>query len=88
MRFRTDKPLNEIKINGETVMNMEVGNGWTITDIWFDHDAPAEKLDYIKVKFERTKSEHNRPCDNCKDWICEWCTYGQPNDEPQTERSE
>ena len=54
MHFNTDRPLNEIKINGETVMNMEVGNGWTITDVWFDHDVPIELIDCIKVKFERT----------------------------------
>lgn len=55
MHFSTDKPCNEIKINGETVMNMDVGNGWRVTDIWFDSDVPAEKIDCIKVKFERTK---------------------------------
>ena len=57
MRFITDKPCNEIKINGETVMTMEVGNGWTITEIWFDHDVPVELIDCIKVKFERTQGE-------------------------------
>ena len=55
MHFRTDKPCNEIKINGETVINMEVGNGWTIADVWFDDDEPVELIDCIKVKFERSE---------------------------------
>lgn len=53
MHYKTDRPMNEIKINGETVMNIEVGNGWTITDVWFDHNVPTELIDCIKVKFER-----------------------------------
>lgn len=46
-------PINEIKICGETVLNMDVDNGWTITDVWFDHDTPVELIDCIKVKFEK-----------------------------------
>lgn len=47
------KACNEIKIRDERVMAMEVGNGWTITDVWVDPDIPTEKIDCIKVKFER-----------------------------------
>ena len=54
MTFKTDNPCNEIKINGKTVMTMDVDNGWTITDVWFNHDVPTELIDCIKVKFERT----------------------------------
>lgn len=55
MRYKTDAHINKIKISDETVMEMDVGNGWRVTDIWFDSDVPAEKIDCIKVKFERTK---------------------------------
>lgn len=58
MHFETDRPMNAIKISGETVMNMEVGNGWTITDVWFDHNVPAELINCIEVKFERVKISH------------------------------
>ena len=54
MHYKTDKPLNEIKMDGKTILNIDVGSGWTITDIWFDHDVPVELIDCIKVKFERT----------------------------------
>lgn len=54
MHFNIDKPLNEIKINEDTVLNIDVNSGWTITDVWFDHNVPAELIDCIKVKFERS----------------------------------
>lgn len=57
MHFKTDKPMNRIVISGETVLDMDVGNGWTITDVWFDHEVPIDLVDCIKVKFERTKTE-------------------------------
>lgn len=53
--FGTDRIVNEIKIYDETVMNMEVGNGWRITDIWFDPNVPPEHINCIKLKFERTE---------------------------------
>ena len=47
--------INEIKIRDELVMTMDVGNGWRITDIWFDPTIPSEYIDCIKVKFERSE---------------------------------
>lgn len=57
MHFSTDKPLNKITVGGETVLEMDVGNGWTISDVWFNHDVPVELIDCIKVKFERATTE-------------------------------
>lgn len=55
MHYKTDTHINKIKISDETVMEMDVGNGWKVTDIWFDHDIPVELIDCIEVKFERTR---------------------------------
>ena len=82
MRYKTDSHIDEL------LFDMDVGNGWTVTDVWFDHDIPVEKIDCIKVKFERVKKDRPSHCDNCKDWICEWCSYGQPKDEPQYDAEE
>ena len=80
MGFNTDRPLNRIKIQDTTILDIDANSGWTITDIWFDHDIPVEKIDCIKVKFERVKGDRPDHCDTCKDWICEWCSYGQPKE--------
>ena len=56
MHFKTDNPINEIEISSKTVINMDVGNGWTITDVWFDHNLPPELIDCVDVRFERIKT--------------------------------
>ena len=57
MRFtkKDNRPINQIKVGDERVMTIDVGSGWEVTDIWFNHDVPVEMIDCIKVKFEKTK---------------------------------
>ena len=57
MRYKTDRPLNKILVGDDKVLEIDVGSGWTITDIWFDHNVPAELIDCIKVKFEKVKAK-------------------------------
>lgn len=62
MHFSTDKPCNKITVGGKTVLEMDVGNGWTISDVWFNQDVPVELIDCIKVKFERVTTEPQTDC--------------------------
>ena len=55
MHHKTESHINKILIRDELIFEMDVGNGWRVTDIWFDSDVPAEKIDCIKVKFERVE---------------------------------
>lgn len=52
---KDNHPINQIKVGDEQVMTIDVGSGWEVTGIWFDHDVPVELVDCIKVKFERSK---------------------------------
>lgn len=57
MHYKTDSHINKIMIQDELVMEMDVGNDWSVTDVWWDHDIPASLVDCIKVKFEKVKEE-------------------------------
>ena len=59
MRYKTDSHINKIMIQDELVMEMDVGNGWSVTDVWWDHDNPTSQVDCIKVKFEKVKEDKN-----------------------------
>lgn len=58
MHYKTDSHINKIMVGEELLFDMDVGNGWRVADVWFDHDVPAELIDCIKVKFERTKERN------------------------------
>lgn len=87
MHHKAESHINKILIRDELLFDMDVGNGWTVTDVWFDHDIPVEKIDCIKVKFERVKGDCPSHCDNCPDCIYHDFIFGcrYPR---QTERSE
>ena len=57
MHYKTDSHINKIMISDELVMEMDVGNGWSVTDVWWDHDIPTSQVDCIKVKFEKVDKE-------------------------------
>lgn len=49
--------INKIKIGNDLLMEMEVGNGWTITDTLWGEGRCAEEIDKLVVIFERIKDE-------------------------------
>ena len=55
MQHKAESHINKILIRDELIFEMDVGNGWRVTDIWFDSDVPPEKIDCLKVKFERVE---------------------------------
>ena len=59
MHYKTDRHINKILIQDELVMEMDVGNSWSVTDVWWDHDIPTSQVDCIKVKFEKVKEDEN-----------------------------
>lgn len=50
--------INKIKIGNDLLMEMEVGNGWTITDALWGQGRCAEEIDKLVVIFERIKDEN------------------------------
>ncbi len=50
--------IDKIKIGNDLLMEMEVGNGWTITDALWDQGRCAEEIDKLVVIFERIKDEN------------------------------
>ena len=49
--------INKIKIGNDLLMEMAVGNGWTITDALWSQGRCAEEIDKLVVIFERIKDE-------------------------------
>ena len=49
--------INKIKIGNALLMEMDVGNGWTITDALWGEGRCAEEIDKLVVIFERIKDE-------------------------------
>lgn len=50
--------INKIKIGNDLLMEMDVGNGWTITDALWGQGRCAEEIDKLVVIFERIKDEN------------------------------
>lgn len=49
--------IRKIKIGNDLLMEMKVGNGWTITDALWGEGRYAEEIDKLVVIFERIKDE-------------------------------
>ena len=77
MHYKTDYNVNKVCIGDNTIIEMNVGNGWTITDVWIDHDLPIEVIDCVKVKICKCDTYHQEHCDSCN-----------VKTEPQTERND
>lgn len=66
MHYKTTtkpRPINEIKIGDDRIMTIDVGCGWAVTDVWFDHDIPVDLIDCVKVKFERKETPQMKEVD-------------------------
>ena len=49
--------FNKIRVGNDLLMEMEVGNGWTITDVLWGQGQCAEEINKFVVIFERVKDE-------------------------------
>lgn len=47
------RPVNRIEYDGECILDMDVNNGWSITDVEYGSDHP---IDEIIVKLRKKKS--------------------------------
>lgn len=51
--FKCKKDCNAIQISGTQILEIDLNAGWTITEVVFDSDVPANEIDEIKVTFKK-----------------------------------
>ncbi len=55
---RKKRPINQIKIAGTQILNIDLNQGWEITNIEFDGCCPSNYIDKLVVTFEKIKGEN------------------------------
>lgn len=73
--LRSDRPINRICVGDDMLMEMNVGNGWTVTDVQWDHDVPVKKIDCVKVKFEKMKTGADQCAERVETMSCQECRH-------------
>lgn len=51
------RPINQIKIAGTQILNIDLNQGWEITNVEFEDCYPSSYLDKLVVTFEKQKRE-------------------------------
>lgn len=54
MKMKTKMPINRIKIGGDDILNIDLNQGWEITDVDFDDSLPSYMLNELVVTFRKT----------------------------------
>lgn len=52
--MKTKMPINRIKIGGNDILNIDLDQGWEITDVDFDDGLPSYRLNEFVVTFRKT----------------------------------
>lgn len=52
-------PINRIKISGTEILNIDLNQGWEITDIKFDNTCPPAYIDELVVTFSKSRERKN-----------------------------
>ena len=52
--MKTKMPINRIKIGGNDILNIDLDQGWEITDVDFDDGLPSYLLNELVVTFRKT----------------------------------
>lgn len=52
--MKTKMPINRIKIAGNDILNIDLDQGWEITDVDFDDSLPLYMLNELVVMFRKT----------------------------------
>ena len=61
MKFEKKKtPVNQIKISGTEILNIDLNQGWEITNLEFDNTCPPNWIDLLTVTFEKQKRGKNK----------------------------
>ena len=56
MKFEKKKtPVNQIKISGTEILNIDLNQGWEITNLEFDNTCTPNWIDLLTVTFEKQK---------------------------------
>lgn len=53
--IRKKRPVNQIKIAGTEILNIDLNQGWEITNIEFDGYCPSNYIDKLVVTFEKIR---------------------------------
>lgn len=53
---------NWINISGTQILNIDLNQGWEITNLEFDNTCPPNWIDSLIVTFEKQKKEENIKC--------------------------
>jgi len=53
-KMKTKMPINRIKIGGNDILNIDLDQGWEITDVDFDDGLPSYRLNELVVTFRKT----------------------------------
>lgn len=59
--FKPEKkksPVNCIKIAGTEILNIDLNQGWEITNIEFDNCCPSSYIDELIVTFEKVRGKY------------------------------
>jgi len=51
------RPINQIKIAGTQILDIDLNQGWEITNIEFDDCCPSSHIDKLVVTFEKTREK-------------------------------
>lgn len=52
-------PINRIKISGTEILNINLNQGWEITDVKFDNTCPSAYIDELVVTFSKSRGRKN-----------------------------
>lgn len=52
------RPINQIKIAGTQILNIDLNQGWEITNIEFNDCCPSSYIDELVVTFEKVKGKY------------------------------
>lgn len=50
-----ERPINQIKIAGTQILNIDLNQGWQITNIKFDNCCPSSYIDELVVTFQKMR---------------------------------
>ena len=81
-----ERPINQIKIAGTQILNIDLNQGWQITNIKFDNCCPSSYIDELVVTFEKIKMYDGQMTNETEStimnppkmvgWICPVCGRG------------
>lgn len=51
------RPINRIMISGTQILKVDLNEGWEIVDVAYEASVPANRIDYLVVRFEKKRRD-------------------------------